>query len=74
MPQGTPNEVFPVRLAPRTIAAIKAAARLQGCPPSTLVRDLLAGIFDGLGDDMHLAGSFRERTQALGLQRPEVTA
>ena len=75
MPKGTrATSVFPVRLTPKTLAAIKTAARLQGCAPCTLARTVLAGIFDGLGEDVILASTLRERTQALGLQRPEVTA
>lgn len=66
MRTGIPNEVFPVRLQPRTVETIRAVAKLQGRPPSTMVREVIETIFhDDLIDDVNIGLQLRSRIEQL---------
>lgn len=74
MPRGNPTTTFTTRIDAETRKAIEAAARATGQKPCSVASQALAAVFRGLGHDLTLAVALRDRTQELGLARPEVPA
>lgn len=67
-PEPAPCKVYPVRLTPKTIQAIKVVARLENKRPTTFVREILSQIFDDILEDAVIAKELNKRIEQVAVK------